>query len=137
MQQAFVDIRVLPWRPRRRTMRAADLREAALSGDPLLGADDPGGIVLGLGIWLVVVVAAPLVVLVLAVLLLSVELPVVVALALLLAVLRFAGVVPWTVGIVDTLGTERRESYRNVVRAVRRVREVNGRPEVRVRWAWA
>jgi ABC-type transport system involved in multi-copper enzyme maturation permease subunit len=95
------------------------------------------GFVIGIGVWLAVVIAAPLLVLILAVLLLSVEIPVAVALGLVLAVIRFAGIVPWTVTITDTFsGTESHDSYRNLIRAVRRIRAINTDRKVPVRWSW-
>ena len=110
-QAALLDIRVLPWRPRKRVLKPDTLRNSA--GDFAFAGDDLGGIVIGLALWLVIIIAAPLIVLVLAAGLFSIELPIVVALAVLLAVARFTGLIPWTVVILDTIrGTERRESYR-------------------------
>jgi hypothetical protein len=75
---------------------------------------------------------------VLAAALFSVELPVVIGIALALVVSRFAGVIPWTVVMVNQVtGQETRETYRNGWRAVRRIREVNTDRRVTVRWAWA
>jgi hypothetical protein len=106
--------------------------------DPFVGADDLGGVLVGLVLWVLVVVTAPLLVLVIAALLLSVELPVAVAIGLLYLVARFAGVVPWTVLVIDPeAGTERRERYRTLWGAVSRVRAVNGGGRTEVRWAWA
>ena len=134
-QRALLDVRVLPWRPRARVMKPATLREHA---DPLVAADDLGGVVLSLALWLLIIVAAPVIVLVLAAGLLSVELPIVLALGLILLVVRFAGLLPWTVVIVDRLsGDERVESYRALWRAVGRIREINHDRRVEVRWAWA
>lgn len=98
---------------------------------------DDVGFVIGIGVWLVVMIAAPLLVLVLAVLLLSVEIPAAIALGLFLAVIRFAGIVPWTVTITDTLsGAETHETFRNLIHAVRRIRGINSDQHVPVRWAW-
>lgn len=105
--------------------------------DPLLPtSSDPSEMVLGIGLWLVIMVAAPLVVLVLAVLLLSVEIPVAIAFGLILAIVRFAGIVPWTVAIIDADGTETHETYRNLIHAVRRIQTINTDQHVAVRWAW-
>lgn len=134
LETALLDVRVLPWRPRARVMNPETLRDNA---DPFMAIDDLQGVVLGLALWLVIIIAAPLIVLVLAAGLLSVELPVVLVLGLILLVVRFAGLLPWTVVIVDQVtGDERRESYRNLVRAARRIRAVNSDRRVKVRWAW-
>ena len=134
-QTALLEVRVLPWRPRARVMSPETLREAA---DPtVIGFDDLSGVVIGLALWLVIIIAAPVVVLLLAVGLFSVELPVVVMLAGLLLVARFAGLLPWTVVVLDAVtGGERRETYRNLLRALRRIRELNADRRVAVRWAW-
>jgi hypothetical protein len=61
----------------------------------------------------------------------------VLTLALLLVLMRLAGLIPWTVVILDGLtGDEQRESYRTIWRAVARVRNVNTDRRVDVRWAW-
>lgn len=134
LETALLDVRVLPWRPRARVMNPETLRDNA---DPFMAIDDLQGVVLGLALWLVIIIAAPLIVLVLAAGLLSVELPGVLVLGLILLVVRFAGLLPWTVVIVDQVtGDERRESYRNLVRAARRIRAVNSDRRVKVRWAW-
>lgn len=134
-EKALLEVRVLPWRPRARVMKPKTLREAA---DPsVIGLDDLSGVVVGLALWLVVIIAAPVVVLLLAAGLFSVELPVVVVLAVPLPLARFAGLLPWTVVILDAVtGGERRETYRNLVHALRRIREVNADRRVAVRWAW-
>ncbi len=135
VQTAVLDVRVAPWRPRARVMKADTLRAAA---DPVTSVDDLTGVLIGLALWLVVIIAAPLIVLVLAAVLLSVELPVVVVLALLVLVARFAGLIPWTVVILDPVtGAERRESYRSIWKATARIRGINSDRRVKVRWAWA
>lgn|SRR6478609_1030410 len=135
-EAALLDIRVLPWRPRKRVLKPDTLRNSA--GDFAFAGDDLGGIVIGLALWLVIIIAAPLIVLVLAAGLFSIELPIVVALAVLLAVARFTGLIPWTVVILDTIsGAERRESYRSIWRATARIRDINADRHVKVRWAWA
>lgn len=132
---ALLEVRVAPWRPRARVMKADTLREAA---DPLTTVDDLTGVLVGLALWLVVVVAAPLTVLVLAAALLTIELPIVLALALLLLVARFAGLIPWTVVILDNGSAfEHRESYRSLWKATARIRSINNDRHVRVRWAWS
>ena len=134
LETALLDVRVLPWRPRARVMKPATLRDNA---DPFVAVDDLQGVVLGLALWLVIIIAAPLIVLVLAAGLLSIELPIVLVLGLILLLVRFAGLVPWTVVIVDQVtGDERRESYRNLGQAARRIRAVNSGRRVKVRWAW-
>lgn len=134
-ETALLDVRVLPWRPRARVMKPEALRGTA---DQIVVGDDVAGVVIGLAVWLGIIVAAPLIVLVLAVGLLSVELPIVLALGLMLLVVRFTGLLPWEVLIVDQVtGEEQRERYRSVWRAARRIREVNCDRRVKVRWAWA
>lgn len=139
MQQAFLEIRALPWRPRRRAVKADDVREAVSSGDPLAGTDDLAGAVLSLAVWLFVLVAAPLVAAVLVWLLLPVELVLVLVLAVLVPLVRLLGLVPWTVLVVDRdRGQETRERHRSLLAARRRVRDVNGGTQaVPVRWAWS
>lgn len=135
LERALLDVRVLPWRPRARVMSADTLRDCS---DPFIGLDDLSGLVVGLVLWLAIIVAAPVLVLVLAAGLFSIELPVVLALGAVLLVVRFTGLMPWTVVIVDQVtGEERRETYRNLWRAVRRIRAVNSDRRVDVRWAWS
>jgi hypothetical protein len=62
LETALLDVRVLPWRPRARVMDPDTLRENL---DPFSVADDLPGLVIGLAVWLVIVIAAPLVVVVL------------------------------------------------------------------------
>jgi hypothetical protein len=117
-------------------MKPDTLRDNA--GNFAFAGDDLGGIVLGLVLWLIIIIAAPLIVLVLTAGLFSIELPIVVGLALLLSVARSTGLIPWTVVILDpTSGDERRESYRSIWRATTRIRGINGDRRVNVRWAWA
>jgi hypothetical protein len=134
----MLEVRVLPWRPRARVMKPGALREGLGYIDPINATADIEGIVLGLAAWLAIIVFAPVVVLVLAAGLLSVELPIVLGIALVLLVVRFTGLLPWEVLVVDAAtGGERRERHRSLWRAVRTVRAVNGDRRVRVRWAWA
>ncbi|HEX4977314.1 MAG TPA: hypothetical protein VFV40_05560 [Nocardioides sp.] len=139
MQQAFLEVRVFPWRPRRRAVKADDVRDAVSSGDPFAGADDLAGVVLSLAVWLLVLVAAPLVAAVVVWLLLPAELLLLLVLAVLVPLVRLAGVVPWTVLVLaGGRDAETRERYRNLLTARRRVRELNGGAQsVPVRWAWA
>ena len=142
LQSALLEVRVLPWRPRTRVMDPDRFRDGLTPDFDLVDAGDLGGVVvglvLGLALWIVLVLAAPLIVLGLAAAFLPVEIAAVALLALLLVVARLLGVVPWTVLVVDVVqGAEERESYRNLLRAVRRVREVNHDRRVLVRWAWA
>lgn len=134
LQTAFLDVRVFPWKLRMRKMDPDTLRDM----DPLSGGfDDVAGFFIGLALWVFILVAAPLLVIVLAVLLFSVELPIVIAIAVLLLVIRFAGIVPWTVVARNNInGEESSESFRNIFHAVRRIREVNGDMKVHVRWSW-
>ncbi|MGN6721252.1 MAG: hypothetical protein ACTHJM_01415 [Marmoricola sp.] len=134
LETALLDVRVLPWRVRARVMRPDVLRENV---DPLMAVDDLSGVIFGLVLWIVILTAAPLIVLILAALLFSIELPIVLLLAVLLVIVRFTGVVPWTVVIINNVNrSETTESYRNIFRAVRRIREINGDRKVHVRWAW-
>jgi hypothetical protein len=115
-------------------MKASTVRDAA---NPIDGIDDLGGLVFGMAIWLLIIIAAPLIVLVLAAMLFSVELVLLIALALLLVAARLAGVIPWTIGVVDQqVGTQRYEKSRSLVRAIRLVRDINGGRRVPVRWSW-
>jgi len=109
------------------------------NSDPFaLAFDDLGGIVIGIALWIAILILAPLIVLVLAFLLLSVELPIVIALAVILVVVRFTGLMPWTVVVVDTVsGEQTTERHRMLWRAIGRIREVNADRKVKVRWAWA
>ena len=135
IETALLDVRILPWRPRKRMMKASTLRDNA---DPFSASSDLEGVVVGLVLWLLIIIAAPVIVLVLAVGLLSIELPLVLVLGLALAVVRFTGVLPWTVVTINHVtGEERRDSYRNLWRAVRSIRAVNSDRRVKVRWAWA
>jgi hypothetical protein len=134
LETALLDVRVLPWRIRARVMKPSTLRENL---DPTLVADDFSGLLLGLAVWLVIIIAAPVVVLVLAAGLLSIELPVLIVLALVLLLIRFTGLLPWTVLVLDPVsGAEHRERYRSLWRAVRRIRAINSDRRVKVRWAW-
>jgi len=134
-ETAVLDVRALPWRPRAPVRRADTLRD---SFDPLAGFDDIGGVLIGLALWLLIIIAAPLISLVLAAALFSIELPIVLLLGLLLAVIRFTGLIPWTVVIVNhATGEERRETYRALWVAAARIRAINTDRRVTVRWAWS
>ncbi len=133
---AFLDIRVFPWRVKTRVMDADKLRNEATNTSATYG-DGLADFFIGLGLWIFIIIAAPVIVLVLAGLLLSVELPIAAALAALLLIARFVGVIPWHVIVHDNAtGEERVESTRSILTAVRMVREVNLDSKVRVRWRW-
>ncbi|MBO3090107.1 hypothetical protein [Cellulomonas dongxiuzhuiae] len=121
---AVIDVRVLPWRPKRR-VKDLGVDLVSLGG----GAD-----LLGVVVSTVVAIIAALVVLVflvsLVVVLLELWIVALVALALVLA--RFAGLLPW---VVDT-GRGTFERYRWLPHATRRVRELNGGGPARMRWRW-
>lgn len=136
MKFALIDVHVLPWRLKFRVMGSDRFRDGLLNIDPL-DVDDLPGLVLGLGLMLLLFIAAPLVVVLLAVLLFSVELPIVVAFASLWLLARFGGLVPWTVVVTDpATGSEERIRYRNLLRARAAVRSVNSNGRVPVRWSW-
>lgn len=136
VENALLDVRVLPWRPRAHVMKPDTLREGA----DLFGwsVDDLTGVIVSLAWALIILIGAPVIVLLLAALLLSIELPIVLGLAVIILVVRFAGLLPWTVVIVNAVtGEERCETYRALWRAVGRIRDINHDRRVRVRWAWA
>ncbi|SFK12624.1 hypothetical protein [Cellulomonas sp. KH9] len=120
---AVIDLRVLPWRPRRR-YKGPDVDFALFSGTELLGG------VVALVVAVLGAVALLLVVVALALVVLELWIVALVALALLLA--RFVGLLPW---VVDT-GRGGYERYRWLPHATRRVRELNGGGPARVRWRW-
>ncbi|GAA4116632.1 hypothetical protein GCM10022215_16440 [Nocardioides fonticola] len=130
---AFLLVRVFPWRVRPRVMKASTLRDA----DPMFDLTDVGGFLVGLGLWILILVAAPVLVVVFAALLLPVEVTLVVLLVPVVVLARLAGVVPWVIVIVDGAGHERVERTRNLLRVVRRVRAINGGGRVPVRWRWS
>lgn len=127
--QAFLDIRVLPWRPRLRVPSADALREA----DFLWGIDDLPGLVIGLAMTLVVFVAAPVLAVVIALILLPFEVWLVVAVAVVVLVARFCGLTRWSIITAD--GTL--EQYRWLPTALSRVRTLNGGRPPAARWHWA
>jgi hypothetical protein len=105
---------------------------------PISAIDDLSGIVIGIGLWIFVLVAAPLLVIVLAGLLFPLEVSLLATLAVLIVVARLAGIVPWVIGIVnEATGEERTELSRNLVHVSRRVREINGGGGVPVHWSWS
>ncbi|MBD8059284.1 hypothetical protein IC607_09930 [Cellulomonas sp. JH27-2] len=133
---AALEIRVLPWRPRRRKIKPDDLRE--MSSDAMDFADgDDSGVVLVVGILVTVLVFvfAPIVAVVLSIMFLPVEAGLVLVLGALVIVARFTGVIPWTV-LVLTPEAEEHERFRLLHRAVRRVRELNGGGRPPVVWRW-
>ena len=138
---AALEIRVLPWRPRRRTIDPEKLRDGVGEATDIdIVVDELPGALIGLGAMVVCYVAAPLVAIVLAILLIPAELGIVVTLAALLLLARFVGLIPWTVVVVDPDGDQheqyRNEQYRLLHRAVNRVLELNGGGRPRVRWHW-
>ncbi len=97
-ESAFVRVRVFPWRVRPRVMKPSTLRDGF---EPLMAFDDLSGIVIGIGLWIVVLVAAPVLVFVLAGLLLPFEVSLLALLAVLIVVARLAGIAPWVISIVN------------------------------------
>jgi hypothetical protein len=81
-------------------------------------------------------VAAPLLVVLLAAALFPVELALALIVAGLILVVRFTGIVPWTVVITDPGGNTDTERYRSLLHAIRRVRGVNGVRQVAVQFSW-
>lgn len=129
--RAYLDVPVLPWRVRKRKMHPDTLRDMVSP----TGGEDLGGVLLGIAVWVLILVAAPLLVLVLAGVLLSVELLLLAVLAIVLAVSRVTGLVPWTVVLHDSAtGARHEESFRSLLRARRRVRDANLDGAVPVRW---
>lgn len=132
---AVLEVRLLPWRPRARRMNPDTLRHGADS-IPDLGGDLTATLI-SIAVWALIVVAAPLLVVLLAIAFLPVELAVVLIAAALLVLIRFVGIVPWTVCVTPASGPVRTESYRALPRALRRVRELNDDHRVAVRWSWS
>jgi hypothetical protein len=133
---AALEIRVLPWRPRRRKIDPEVIRDGATDVADVV--DDLPGLLIGIVAMILCYVAAPLVAIVLAILLIPAELGIVMALAVLLLLARFVGLIPWTVVVVEPEAPEdRREQYRLLHRAVNRVRELNGGGRPQVHWHWA
>ena len=134
-QAAALRVRLLPWRPRQRRLDPAKIRENA-SGVLDLG-DDLASMFLSVGIWLALIVTAPLITFALAILLLPFEAGVLAVIGFVLLAVRFAGITHWTVVIAERDGRESVEHYRNVARALRRVRDVNGVLGRAVELLWA
>jgi hypothetical protein len=136
---AALEIRVLPWRPRRRTIDPEKLRDGVGDAtDVATVVESVPGVLIGIVAMILCYVAAPLVAIVLAILLIPAELGIVMALAVLLLLARFVGLIPWTVVVVEPEAPEdRREQYRLLHRAVNRVRELNGGGRPQVHWHWA
>jgi hypothetical protein len=133
---AALEIRVLPWRPRRRKIDPEVIRDGAT--DVSSAVDDLPGVLIGIVAMILCYVAAPLIAIVLAILLIPAELGIVLALAVLLLLARFVGLIPWTVVVVEPEAPEdHREQYRLLHRAVNRVRELNGGGRPLVHWHWA
>jgi hypothetical protein len=137
-QAAFIDVRLLPWRPRPRRLRrgrANDTLDRLDLLDGVGGFDDLGGLALGVFIAVVIYLAAPLLLIILGFLLLPIEMIVVAILGALILLVRFAGVVPWTVVVTNRDDTAQSERYRNVLRAVSRVRSINSDGRMAVRFS--
>jgi hypothetical protein len=133
-QGAALRLRLVPWRLRPRRLRSSVIRKNA--SNVLDFPDDFGSMFLSLGLWLMLVVGAPVIAFVLAVMLLPLEATLVAIIAVGLLAIRFAGLTPWTVVLINSDGGETAEKYRSVVRAVRRVRAVNGSRRVAVQFVW-
>ena len=123
---AAIEVRLLPWRPRRRIADPGiDLSSLSSAADDLIG---------GVVALVVTVLAALLALVVVAtVVVVLLELWIVGAIALLLLVARFAGLLPWAVHT----GGGTYERYRWLPNAAARVRELNGTRHARFRWYWA
>jgi hypothetical protein len=132
---AVLRVRLVPWRPRPRRMDPAKIRDNA-SGLLDFG-DDLASLFVRVGIWLALIVAAPLITFVLAVLLLPVEAGLLAIIGFALLAVRFAGITHWTLVITGPGGHETVEHYRNVARALSRVREINGVRGRAVELVWA
>ena len=132
---AVIRVRLVPWRMRPRRVSSSLLRENA--SNILDFGDDVASLFVSIGMWLAIIVAAPVITFLLAVVLLPFEAGLVAMLALALLAVRFAGVVPWTVVLIDNSGAEKIETYRSIARALRRVRSVNGSPRRAVQLVWA
>lgn len=133
---AALEIRALPWRPRRRKIDPNDVREGA--GDVLDLADgDESGVVIVIGLLVTILafVFAPVAAVVLSIVFLPVEAGLVLLLGAIILVARFSGVIPWTV-LVLTVDGEEHQRFRLLHRAVRRVRELNGGGRPPVVWRW-
>ncbi|MBO0921973.1 hypothetical protein J1G42_14190 [Cellulomonas sp. zg-ZUI222] len=121
---AVIEVRLLPWRPRRR-MPDPGIDLSGLSG----ASDDLVGGVVAL---VVGVLAALLGLIVLAGVVMLLELWLVGAVALLLLLARFVGLLPWAVFTGSGY-----EFYRWLPHAAARVRALNGSRHARFRWHWA
>jgi hypothetical protein len=132
---AVIDVHLLPWRPRQRRIDPALVRENA--HEVLNVADDPASLLLSVGVWIALVLAAPALVILIAVAFFPVELAIAMFIAIAILIVRFAGIVPWTVRIADHTGDVNTESYRNVLNAIARVRGVNQDRRIAVEFSWA
>lgn len=131
---AALHLRVVPWRVRPRRLPSSVIRKNA--SNVLDFPDDFAAMFLSLGVWLMLVVGAPVITFFLAVMLLPFEATLVAIIAAGLLAIRFAGLTPWTVVLIHSGGEEKREKYRSLVRAIRRVRKVNGSRRVAVQLIW-
>jgi hypothetical protein len=133
-QAAALRLRVVPWRVRARVLPSSVIRKNA--GNVLDVPDDFASMFLSVGIWLMLVVGAPVIAFALAVMLLPFEVTLVAIIGLVLVAIRFAGVTPWTVVLINSGGEETTEKYRSIARAVRRVRAVNSSRRIAVQINW-
>jgi hypothetical protein len=132
---AVLRIRLVPWLPRPRRLGPAQIRDNA---DGLLDlGDDLASLCISVGIWLTVIVGAPLLTFILAALLLPIEVGLLALIALVLLAVRFAGITHWTLVITEPGGEEIVEHYRNIARALSRVRKINGTRRRAVQLTWA
>jgi hypothetical protein len=138
---AWLEIRLFPWRPRKRDIDIDALDAAPDVLDGVAGVDDLGmGCLVGVGIVLLTVILP----VVLVGIVFALEWPVVLLLGLLLIVGRFLGVIPWTVVTVERIDTpersttavERQTKTRSLRRAVRQIREANETSRTPIHWSW-
>lgn len=132
---AVLRVRLTPWRPRPRRPDSAKIRENI--DDILDFGDDLASLVISVGIWLTLIVMAPVITFVLAALLLPVEAGLLAIIGVVLLAVRFLGITRWTLAITEPDGCETVEVCRNIVRALGRVREINGSRRRAVKLVWA
>jgi hypothetical protein len=134
---AVIEVRLSPWRPRRRRFKADRFGEDA--GELLIdvgsGFDDLGAFAIALLVLGLIFVAAPVLVLLLVTLLLPLEVLLAVILGALLLLIRFAGIVPWSVVLTERDDTSTTEHYRNLINAINRVWTVNGNRRIPLRFS--
>lgn len=129
---ARLHVSVLPWRLRWRPLRPSEVLDTV---DPSGVFDDPANAV---AVMAVILVLAPVLVVVFALLLLPFEVAIPATFALIILVLRFTGLVPWTIEqVAPRTGEVSSCKERNVIRAVRTVRSLNPDGRLRIRWSWS